>query len=145
MTKGEAIFRKRASDPRIFGKGVGDLRAARRAKRAYVTPAAGIVASRKTGADGGARHAEKCVEMFARRSSWKRAPEGDPSTHRRRFSLHKITPFLGYGLSWQIVPTVLSELMKEADQARARRACDAMLKRVKIDSAALQAAANGET
>lgn len=59
--------------------------------------------------------------------------------------MHKITPFLGYGLSWQIVPTVLSELMKEADQARARRACDAMLKRVKIDSAALQAAANGET
>lgn len=45
-----------------------------------------------------------------------------------------------YGLCWQIVPVVLGEMMSDPDQARARRAADAMLKMVKIDIAALQAA-----
>jgi predicted 3-demethylubiquinone-9 3-methyltransferase (glyoxalase superfamily) len=48
-----------------------------------------------------------------------------------------------FGLSWQIVPTVLDEMMAEPDRAKAKRASDAMLKMVKIDIAALQAAFAG--
>lgn len=50
-----------------------------------------------------------------------------------------------YGLSWQIVPTVLGKMMGDSDQARAKRASDAMLKMVKIDIAGLQAAFAGTT
>jgi predicted 3-demethylubiquinone-9 3-methyltransferase (glyoxalase superfamily) len=48
-----------------------------------------------------------------------------------------------FGLSWQIVPAVLTEIMNDPDRAKAKRATDAMLKMVKIDIAALQAAFNG--
>ena len=48
-----------------------------------------------------------------------------------------------YGLSWQIVPAVLADLMSDPDQAKAKRAADAMLKMVKIDIAALKAAHTG--
>ena len=48
-----------------------------------------------------------------------------------------------FGLSWQIVPTGLGEMMADPDKARAKRATDAMLKMVKLDIAALQAAFNG--
>ncbi|HEV8258967.1 MAG TPA: VOC family protein [Casimicrobiaceae bacterium] len=50
-----------------------------------------------------------------------------------------------YGLSWQIVPKVLGEMMAEPDRAKAKRASDAMMKMVKIDIAALQAAFAGRT
>ena len=46
-----------------------------------------------------------------------------------------------YGLSWQIVPKVLAEMMSTSDRAAAKRASDAMLKMVKIDIAGLKAAA----
>ena len=46
-----------------------------------------------------------------------------------------------YGVSWQILPKVLVEMMSEPDRARAKRVSDAMLKMVKIDIAGLQAAA----
>ncbi len=48
-----------------------------------------------------------------------------------------------FGLSWQIVPTVLGQRMAAPDRARAKRASDAMLKMVKIDIASLQAAFEG--
>lgn len=48
-----------------------------------------------------------------------------------------------YGLSWQIAPAVLGEMMADPDRARARRATDAMLKMVKFDIAALEAAYAG--
>jgi len=48
-----------------------------------------------------------------------------------------------YGLSWQIVPKVWDKMMSDPDQAKVKRACDAMLKMVKFDIAALQAAFNG--
>jgi predicted 3-demethylubiquinone-9 3-methyltransferase (glyoxalase superfamily) len=48
-----------------------------------------------------------------------------------------------FGLSWQIVPTVLGEMMADPDRAKARRASDAMMQMVKIDIAALQAAFAG--
>ena len=48
-----------------------------------------------------------------------------------------------YGLSWQIVPTVLGEMMANPDRAKSKRASDAMMKMVKIDIAALKAAFAG--
>ena len=46
-----------------------------------------------------------------------------------------------YGVSWQILPKVLVEMMSEPDRARAKRVSDAMLKMVKIEIAGLKAAA----
>ncbi|HLG79007.1 MAG TPA: VOC family protein [Ktedonobacteraceae bacterium] len=48
-----------------------------------------------------------------------------------------------YGVSWQIVPTVLGELMQDADPERTARVQKAMLQMKKIDIAALQDAARG--
>ena len=48
-----------------------------------------------------------------------------------------------YGLCWQIVPTVLGEMMADRDRAKAKRAADAMMKMVKLDIAALKAAYAG--
>ncbi len=47
-----------------------------------------------------------------------------------------------YGLSWQIVPTVLLELNADPDRGRADRAMAAMLQMKKIDIAALRQAAD---
>jgi predicted 3-demethylubiquinone-9 3-methyltransferase (glyoxalase superfamily) len=47
-----------------------------------------------------------------------------------------------FGLSWQIVPERLNELMADPDPERARRATEAMLQMVKLDVAALEAAAD---
>ena len=48
-----------------------------------------------------------------------------------------------WGVSWQIVPKVLDELMADPDRDKARRVGEAMLKMVKLDIAALEAAARG--
>jgi predicted 3-demethylubiquinone-9 3-methyltransferase (glyoxalase superfamily) len=48
-----------------------------------------------------------------------------------------------FGLSWQIVPVRLEELIKDPDPARAQRAMEAMMTMVKIDIAALERAAGG--
>jgi predicted 3-demethylubiquinone-9 3-methyltransferase (glyoxalase superfamily) len=48
-----------------------------------------------------------------------------------------------WGLSWQIVPAQLGELMAGPDPARNKRTAEAMLKMVKFDIAALQRAADG--
>jgi predicted 3-demethylubiquinone-9 3-methyltransferase (glyoxalase superfamily) len=48
-----------------------------------------------------------------------------------------------YGLSWQIVPAVLGELMRDRDRARAGRVMQAMLRMKKLDIAALRRAADG--
>ncbi|MEV4113079.1 VOC family protein [Nonomuraea sp. NPDC049695] len=48
-----------------------------------------------------------------------------------------------YGLSWQIIPRRLQELLSDSDPARAQRAMKAMLGMQKIDVPALEAAANG--
>jgi predicted 3-demethylubiquinone-9 3-methyltransferase (glyoxalase superfamily) len=45
-----------------------------------------------------------------------------------------------YGLSWQIVPNALGDMMADPDRERAKRVADAMLKMVKIDLAGLKAA-----
>src|SRR5512144_1331037 len=48
-----------------------------------------------------------------------------------------------YGVSWQIVPRVLGQMMADPDRAKAKRAADAMLTMVKLDIAALEAAFEG--
>lgn len=45
-----------------------------------------------------------------------------------------------FGLSWQIVPRVMDEMLSSSDQAAAGRAMQAMLKMGKLDIAALQRA-----
>ena len=45
-----------------------------------------------------------------------------------------------YGLSWQIIPTALGELMGDPDPAKASRVMQAMLQMKKIDIARLQEA-----
>ena len=49
-----------------------------------------------------------------------------------------------FGVSWQVIPRQLPEMLKSADRAAAARALEAMLKMVKIDVAALQRAYDGE-
>jgi predicted 3-demethylubiquinone-9 3-methyltransferase (glyoxalase superfamily) len=46
-----------------------------------------------------------------------------------------------YGLSWQIVPTVLGELLSDKDAAKLQRVMQAMLKMVKLDIKKLKQAA----
>jgi len=45
-----------------------------------------------------------------------------------------------YGVSWQIVPSVLPQLLGDPDPAKAQRVMQAMLQMVKLDIAWLQAA-----
>jgi predicted 3-demethylubiquinone-9 3-methyltransferase (glyoxalase superfamily) len=45
-----------------------------------------------------------------------------------------------YGLSWQIVPTALAQMMKSPDPQRAKRVAEALLKMVKLDIAQLKKA-----
>ena len=49
-----------------------------------------------------------------------------------------------YGLSWQIVPTILPELLTDKDGAKAKRVMHAMMQMVKIDIPALKKAYNQE-
>jgi len=48
-----------------------------------------------------------------------------------------------FGLSWQIIPGVLFELMQDKDPAKAKRVMEAMLKMVKFDIQALKDAHAG--
>ena len=48
-----------------------------------------------------------------------------------------------YGLSWQIVPKRMLELLADPDPGRAKRAMEAMMTMVKLDVAAIEAAAEG--
>ncbi len=50
-----------------------------------------------------------------------------------------------YGLSWQVVPTVLVEMMSDPDREKADRTMEAMLQMKKIDISALERAFEGET
>jgi predicted 3-demethylubiquinone-9 3-methyltransferase (glyoxalase superfamily) len=49
-----------------------------------------------------------------------------------------------FGLSWQIVPRRLKQLLADPDRAKAKRAMDAMMEMKRIDIAALERAAEGE-
>ena len=47
-----------------------------------------------------------------------------------------------YGLSWQINPTILGELLSGPDPGKSKRVMEAMLKMKKIDIARLKQAAD---
>jgi predicted 3-demethylubiquinone-9 3-methyltransferase (glyoxalase superfamily) len=49
-----------------------------------------------------------------------------------------------FGLSWQIVPTRLTELLQDPDPGRSHRAMQAMLEMKKIETAELERAADAE-
>ena len=49
-----------------------------------------------------------------------------------------------FGVSWQIVPTILGELVSDKDRAKAQRVMHALLKMVKLDIKKLQEAARGK-
>jgi predicted 3-demethylubiquinone-9 3-methyltransferase (glyoxalase superfamily) len=49
-----------------------------------------------------------------------------------------------FGLSWQIVPTILIELINDPDPEKARRVTEAMLQMTKIDIAKLRQAYEGQ-
>jgi predicted 3-demethylubiquinone-9 3-methyltransferase (glyoxalase superfamily) len=71
---------------------------------------------------------------------WNRlSQEGDPKAQQCGWVKDK------YGLSWQVVPTVLVEMMSDPDREKAGRAMDAMLKMKKLDIAALKRAYGGQT
>ena len=48
-----------------------------------------------------------------------------------------------YGVSWQIAPAVMDEMIRDEDRERARRVAEAMLKMEKIDLAELERAYEG--
>ena len=48
-----------------------------------------------------------------------------------------------YGVSWQIVPTILSKLLQDKDPEKSKRVMQAMLQMDKIDIGKLQQAADG--
>jgi predicted 3-demethylubiquinone-9 3-methyltransferase (glyoxalase superfamily) len=50
-----------------------------------------------------------------------------------------------YGLSWQITPTALGEMLSDPDREKAKRVMEAMLKMKKIEIAELRRAYGGET
>jgi len=50
-----------------------------------------------------------------------------------------------FGVSWQIAPTVLEEMMKDDDRGAAKRAAEAMLKMKKLDIAELERAFDAAT
>jgi len=49
-----------------------------------------------------------------------------------------------YGLSWQIIPRALSEMLRDKDPAKANRVMQAMLQMDKIDIASLKRAYDGQ-
>ena len=50
-----------------------------------------------------------------------------------------------FGLSWQIVPTILGELMSDKDPVKSQRVMEAMLKMVKLDIEGLKQAYVGRS
>jgi predicted 3-demethylubiquinone-9 3-methyltransferase (glyoxalase superfamily) len=49
-----------------------------------------------------------------------------------------------YGLSWQVSPSILPEMLQDKDPEKAKRVMEAMLKMVKIDIATLKQAYDGK-
>ncbi|MEA3188448.1 MAG: hypothetical protein QOD99_2278, partial [Chthoniobacter sp.] len=62
---------------------------------------------------------------------------GDPSAQQCGWLADK------FGLSWQVVPKGMAEMLSDSDPAKPRRAFAAMLQMKKLDIAALQSAFEG--
>ncbi len=71
---------------------------------------------------------------------WNRlTPGGDPAAQQCGWLKDK------FGLSWQVVPTALVDMMSDPDREKSDRAMEAMLKMKKIDIEAMERAFEGET
>jgi len=71
---------------------------------------------------------------------WNKLSEGgDPKAQQCGWVKDK------FGLSWQVVPTRMIELLSNPDREKSGRAMEAMLKMKKLDIAELERAAEGET
>ncbi|MBV9642355.1 MAG: VOC family protein [Verrucomicrobia bacterium] len=71
---------------------------------------------------------------------WERlSKDGDPGAQQCGWLKDK------FGLSWQIVPRVLPELLNDSDTAKSQRAFQAMMQMKKLDIKGLQRAFAGET
>jgi predicted 3-demethylubiquinone-9 3-methyltransferase (glyoxalase superfamily) len=71
---------------------------------------------------------------------WERLSEdGDPEAQQCGWLKDK------FGLSWQVVPKILPELLNDLDTAKSQRAFQAMLQMEKLDIEALQRAFDGRT
>jgi predicted 3-demethylubiquinone-9 3-methyltransferase (glyoxalase superfamily) len=71
---------------------------------------------------------------------WNRLSQGgDPKSQQCGWLKDK------YGLSWQVVPNALVEMMSDSDKEKSGRAMEAMLKMKMIDIAEMQRAFEGET
>lgn len=69
---------------------------------------------------------------------WEKLSEGgDPAAQECGWLKDK------YGLSWQIVPTVLADMMTDEDEEKKKRALHAMFQMKKLDVDALQLAFDG--
>ena len=69
---------------------------------------------------------------------WERLGEGgDPKAQQCGWLKDR------YGLSWQVVPGGMDEMLKDADSAGAQRAMNAMMQMKKVDMDALQRAYDG--
>ena len=68
----------------------------------------------------------------------KLSPGGDPNAQQCGWLKDK------YGLSWQVIPAVLPEMLKDHTSGKAQRVMDAMLGMKKIDVKELERAAAGE-
>jgi predicted 3-demethylubiquinone-9 3-methyltransferase (glyoxalase superfamily) len=69
---------------------------------------------------------------------WERLSEGgDPNAQQCGWLKDK------FGLSWQVVPRILPELLTDPDPAKSQRAFQALLQMKKLDIAALQRASAG--
>jgi predicted 3-demethylubiquinone-9 3-methyltransferase (glyoxalase superfamily) len=77
-----------------------------------------------------------CADQTEADRLWGRLSEGG-STERCGWLRDR------YGVSWQIVPTVLGEMLSDADPERARRVMQAMLQMIKLDIDALEKAYDG--
>ncbi|MHB0924729.1 MAG: VOC family protein [Bellilinea sp.] len=67
---------------------------------------------------------------------WDKLSEGG-ATEQCGWLRHK------FGVSWQIIPSILGELMQDKDRVKAARVTEAMLKMTKLDIAALKKAYDG--
>src|SRR5439155_9941598 len=68
----------------------------------------------------------------------KLSKDGDPKAQQCGWLKDK------FGLSWQVVPTVLPELLKDQESPRAQRTMEAFLRMKKIDIRELERVAAGE-
>jgi predicted 3-demethylubiquinone-9 3-methyltransferase (glyoxalase superfamily) len=68
---------------------------------------------------------------------WKKLPEGGGTPGQCGWLQDK------YGVSWQVVPSILGELVGDEDPARSNRVMQALMQMTRLDIAKLEAAAAG--